>query len=586
MHVVQKYCFGFPRKLCLVNSKLMEAFAVNARVVGLLGPRSGLNGEHVEVLGFIAEPVARWRVRRRANGELLLLRSANLLNVVAQPALGQPCSTMEASSDFWAAGALPKVERFSEEKLPPAGEAAAERLVAEAKRLMAEVEADQAEEAAGAEEEAAEAERLATKVDETDETIYAQAQRPDAALPQPAVDGRMGGAKAISVTEASGVLAPARSPDKVDNVAEFGTTALRTPSSPPSTCMQPDHLATIPERTISPDRPSSLLKFPMPPQAYSMERATAQASGAHRASRSFQRISRERGRISERVGAERSAAQSMVYAAMERASKSVAASRTTSQSRDLAASTSQSRDLARNLAASTSQSRDLAASTSQSRDLTNAEASSSLIRCEASSSLIRYEASSSLIRDEASSSSSTSAVMGTASALIDARDSAHDGSAAPVGAASAVEMSYLTPSPKAVEKAVSPPSLSSQVHTQDEEETSSGTPMMFPQSPAAQVVAQVVAQVASKAEHIRGLSFAQAVLGPWRSPAMHLDASRCCRACGPCLGAVGEASRCFSMLLDRSCGPSLCAVGIRVLASPSNASDALCALLHTHRASV
>ena len=528
----------------------MEAFAVNACVVGLLGPRSGLNGEHVEVLGFIAEPVARWRVRRRANGELLLLRSANLLNVVAQPALGQPCSTMEASS----AGALPKVERFSEEKLPPAGEAAAERLVAEAKRLMAEVEADQAEEAAGAEEAAAEAERLTTKVDETDETTYAQAQRPDAALPQPAVDGRMGGAKAISVTEASGVLAPARSPDKVDNVAEFGTTALRTPSSPPSTCMQPDHLATIPERTISPDRPSSLLKFPMPPQAYSMERATAQASGAHRASRSFQRISRERGRVSERVGAERSAAQSMVYAAMERASKSVAASRTTSQSRDLAASTSQSRDLA--------------ASTSQSRDLTNAEASSSLIRY------------------EASSSSSISAVMGTASALIDARDSAHDGSAAPVGAASAVEMLDLTPSPKAVEKAVSPPSLSSQVHTQDEEDTSSGTPLMLPQSPAAQVVAQVVAQVASKAEHIRGLSFAQAVLGPWRSPAMHLDASRCCRSCGPCLGAVGEASRCFSMLLDRSCGPCLCAVGIRVLASPSNASDALCALLHTHRACV
>ena len=558
------------------NTNLMEAFAVNACVVGLLGPRSGLNGEHVEVLGFIDEPVARWRVRRRANGELLLLRSANLLNLVAQPALRQPCSTMEASSD-WAAGAPPKVERFSEEKLPPAGEAAAERLVAEAKRLMAEVEADQAEEAAGAEEAAAEAERLATKVDKTDETIFAQAQRPDAALPQPAVDGRMGGAKAISVTEASGVLAPARSPDKVDNVAEFGTTALRTPSSPPSTCMQPDHLAAVPERTISPDRPSSLLKFPMPPQAYSMERATAQASGAHRASRSFQRISRERGRVSERVGAERSAAQSMVYAAMERASKSVAASRTTSQSRDLAASTSQSRDLA----ASTSQSRDLAASTSQSRDLTNAEASSSLIRYEASSSLIRYEAS---------SSSSISAVMGTASALIDARDSAHDGSAAPVGAASAVEMFDLAPSPKAVEKAVSPPSLSSQVHTQDEEERSSGTPMMLPQSPAAQVVAQVVAQlvaqVASKAEHIRGLSFAQAVLGPWRSPAMHLDASRCCRSCGPCLGAVGEASRCFSMLLDRSCGPCLCAVGIRVLASPSNASDALCALLHTHRACV
>jgi hypothetical protein len=539
------------------NTNLMEAFAVNACVVGLLGPRSGLNGEHVEVLGFIDEPVARWRVRRRANGELLLLRSANLLNLVAQPALRQPCSTMEASSD-WAAGALPKVERFSEEKLPPAGEAAAERLVAEAKRLMAEVEADQAEEAAGAEEAAAEAERLATKVDKTDETIYVQAQRPDAALPQPAVDGRMGGAKAISVTEASGVLAPARSPDKVDNVAEFGTTALRTPSSPPSTCMQPDHLATILERTVGPDRPSSLLKFPMPPQAYSMERATAQASGAHRASRSFQRISRERGRVSERVGAERSAAQSMVYAAMERASKSVAASRTTSQSRDLAASTSQSRDLA--------------ASTSQSRDLTNAEASSSLIRY------------------EASSSSSISAVMGTASALIDARDSAHDGSAAPVGAASAVEMFDLAPSPKAVEKAVSPPSLSSQVHTQDEEERSSGTPMMLPQSPAAQVVAQVVAQlvaqVASKAEHIRGLSFAQAVLGPWRSPAMHLDASRCCRSCGPCLGAVGEASRCFSMLLDRSCGPCLCAVGIRVLASPSNASDALCALLHTHRACV
>jgi hypothetical protein len=120
--------------------------------------------------------------------------------------------------------------------------------------------------------------------------------------------------------------------------------------------------------------------------------------------------------------------------------------------------------------------------------------------------------------------------MGTASALIDARDSAHDGSAAPVGAASAVEMLDLTPSPKAVEKAVSPPSLSSQVHTQDEEETSSGTPLMLPQSPAAQAVAQVVAQVAaqvaSKAEHIRGLSLAQAVLGPWRSPAMHLDASR------------------------------------------------------------
>jgi hypothetical protein len=141
-----------------------------------------------------------------------------------------------------------------------------------------------------------------------------------------------------------------------------------------------------------------------------------------------------------------------------------------------------------------------------------------------------------------------------------------------------------------VEKAVSPPSLSSQVHTQDEEERSSGTPMMLPQSPAAQVVAQVVAQlvaqVASKAEHIRGLSFAQAVLGPWRSPAMHLDASRCCRSSGPCLGAVGEASRCLSMLLDRSCGPCLCAVGIRVLASPSNAPDALCALLHTHRACV
>ena len=533
----------------------METFAVNARVVGLLGPRSGLNGEHVEVLGFVAEPVARWRVRRRANGELLLLRSANLLNVVAQPALGQPCSTMEASrwksAPLWAAR--------PQEKLPPAGEAATERLVAEAKRLMAEVEADQAEEAAGAEAAAAEAERLATKVDETDETIYAQAQRPDAALPQPAVDGRMGGAKAISITEASGVLAPARSPDKVDNVAEFGTTALRTPSSPPSTCMQPDHLATIPERTISPDRPSSLLKFPMPPQAYSMERATAQASGAQRASRSFQRISRERGRVSERVGAERSAAQSIVYAAMERASKSVAASRTTSQSPDLAASTSQSRNLARNLAASTSQSRDLAASASQSRDLTNAEASSS---------------------------SSTSAIMGTASALIDARDSAHDGSAAPVGAASAVEMLDPTPSPKAVDKAVSPPSLSSQVHTQDEEETSSGTPMMLPQSPAAQVVAQVVAQVASKAEHIRGLSFAQAVLGPWRSPAMNLDASRCCRSCGPCLGAVGEASRCISMHLDRSCGPCLGAVGIRVLASPSNASDALCALLHTHRACV
>ena len=93
----------------------MAVFAVDARVVGLLGPRSQLNGEHVEVLGFIAEPVARWRVRRRANGELLLLRSANLLNVVAQPALVQPCSTMEASSDIWAAGgALPKAERYSE----------------------------------------------------------------------------------------------------------------------------------------------------------------------------------------------------------------------------------------------------------------------------------------------------------------------------------------------------------------------------------------------------------------------------------------------------------------------------------------
>ena len=93
----------------------MEAIAVNACVVGLLGPRSGLNGEHVEVLGFIAEPVARWRVRRRANGELLLLRSANLLNLVAQPAPGQPCSTMEASS----AGALPKVERFPRRSCRP-----------------------------------------------------------------------------------------------------------------------------------------------------------------------------------------------------------------------------------------------------------------------------------------------------------------------------------------------------------------------------------------------------------------------------------------------------------------------------------
>ena len=495
------------------NTNLMEAFAVNACVVGLLGPRSGLNGEHVEVLGFIDEPVARWRVRRRANGELLLLRSANLLNLVAQPALRQPCSTMEASSD-WAAGALPKVERFSEEKLPPAGEAAAERLVAEAKRLMAEVEADQAEEAAGAEEAAAEAERLATKVDKTDETIYVQAQRPDAALPQPAVDGRMGGAKAISVTEASGVLAPARSPDKVDNVAEFGTTALRTPSSPPSTCMQPDHLATIPERTISPDRPSSLLKFPMPPQAYSMERATAQASGAQRASRSFQRISRERGRVSERVGAERSAAQSMVYEAMERAAKSVAASlasRPTSQSRDLAASTSQSRDLA----ASTSQSRDLAACTSQSRDLTGAEASSS---------------------------SSTSVVTGVASALIDAHDRAHDSRAAPVNAARAVDMLDLTPSPKAVDKAVSPPSPSSQLHTQDEEERSSGV----------------------------------------RSPAIHLDASRCCRSCGPCLCAGSDASRCISMHLARSCGPCVFAGGTRARAPFERTRCPLRPSSHTH----
>ena len=478
----------------------METFAVNARVVGLLGPRSGLNGEHVEVLGFIAEPVARWRVRRRANGELLLLRSANLLNVVAQPALGQPCSTMEASrwksAPLWAAR--------PQEKLPPAGEAATERLVAEAKRLMAEVEADQAEEAAGAEEAAAEAERLATKVDKTDETIYVQAQRPDAALPQPAVDGRMGGAKAISVTEASGVLAPARSPDKVDNVAEFGTTALRTPSSPPSTCMQPDHLATIPVRTISPDRPSSLLKFPMPPQAYSMERATAQASGAHRASRSFQRISRERGRVSERVGAERSAAQSMVYEAMERAAKSVAASlasRPTSQSRDLAASTSQSRDLA--------------ACTSQSRDLTGAEASSS---------------------------SSTSVVTGVASALIDAHDRAHDSRAAPVNAARAVDMLDLTPSPKAVDKAVSPPSPSSQLHTQDEEERSSGV----------------------------------------RSPAIHLDASRCCRSCGPCLCAGSDASRCISMHLARSCGPCVFAGGTRARAPFERTRCPLRPSSHTH----
>jgi hypothetical protein len=483
----------------------MAVFAVDARVVGLLGPRSQLNGEHVEVLGFIAEPVARWRVRRRANGELLLLRTANLLNVVAQPALVQPCSTMEASSDIWAAGgALPKAERYSEEKLPPSA----------AERLVAEVETDQAEEAAGAEAAAAEAERLSTKVietDETDEPVNAQAQRPDSALPH---DGRMGGAKAITVmTEDIVVPAPARSPNKVDTEA-VGRAALRTPSSPPATCMQPDHLATIPWRTISPDRPSSTLKFPLPPQAYSMERATAQASGAHRASRSFQRISRERGRVSERVGAERSAAQSMVYEAMERAAKSVAASlasRPTSQSRDLAASTSQSRDLA----ASTSQSRDLAACTSQSRDLTGAEASSS---------------------------SSTSVVTGVASALIDAHDRAHDSSAAPVDAARAVDMLDLTPSPKAVDKAVSPPSPSSQLHTQDEEERSSGV----------------------------------------RSPAIHLDASRCCRSCGPCLCAGSDASRCISMHLDRSCGPCVFAGGTRARAPFERIRCPLRPSSHTH----
>ena len=495
----------------------MAVFAVDARIVGLLGPRSQLNGEHVEVLGFIAEPVARWRVRRRANGELLLLRSANLLNVVTQPALVQPCSTMEASSDIWAAGgALPKAERYSEE-LPPSA----------AERLVAEVETDQAEEAAGAEAAAAEAERLSTKVietDETDETVYAQAQRPDSALPQLAVDGRMGGAKAITVmTEAIGVPAPARSPNKVDTEA-VGRAALRMPSSPPATCMQPDHLATIPWRTISPDRPSSTLKFPLPPQAYSMERATAQASGAHRASRSFQRISRERGRVSERVGAERSAAQSMVYEAMERAAKSVAASlasRPTSQSRDLAASTSQSRDLAastsqsRDLAACTSQSRDLAACTSQSRDLTGAEASSS---------------------------SSTSVVTGVASALIDAHDRAHDSRAAPVNAARAVDMLDLTPSPKAVDKAVSPPSPSSQLHTQDEEERSSGV----------------------------------------RSPAIHLDASRCCRSCGPCLCAGSDASRCISMHLARSCGPCVFAGGTRARAPFERIRCPLRPSSHTH----
>ena len=496
---------GFGRKLAIKprtrknpTTELMAVFAVDARIVGLLGPRSQLNGEHVEVLGFIAEPVARWRVRRRANGELLLLRSANLLNVVAQPALVQPCSTMEASSDIWAAGgALPKAERYSEEKLPPSA----------AERLVAEVETDQAEEAAGAEAAAAEAERLSTKVietDETDETVYAQAQRPDSALPQLAVDGRMGGAKAITVmTEDIVVPAPARSPNKVDTEA-VGRAALRTPSSPPATCMQPDHLATIPGHTISPDRPSSTLKFPLPPQAYSMERATAQASGAHRASRSFQRISRERGRVSERVGAERSAAQSMVYEAMERAAKSVAASlasRPTSQSRDLAASTSQSRDLA--------------ACTSQSRDLTGAEASSS---------------------------SSTSVVTGVASALIDAHDRAHDSRAAPVNAARAVDMLDLTPSPKAVDKAVSPPSPSSQLHTQDEEERSSGV----------------------------------------RSPAIHLDASRCCRSCGPCLCAGSDASRCISMHLARSCGPCVFAGGTRARAPFERTRCPLRPSSHTH----